>query len=42
MMLYSICNHRYEEYMFGRRIEFTCKEKVWYSNGKCYKCKGRM
>ena len=42
MMLYSKCNNVYKEHVFGKWIEFTCKEKVWYSTDKCYKCKGRI
>lgn len=41
MTLYSVCNYRYEEYMFGKWFQYTCKEKVWHSTDKCYKCEGR-
>ena len=38
MMLYSVCNNRYKEYMFGKWIESICKEKLWHSTDKCFKC----
>ncbi len=37
MMLYSVCNYRYEEYMFGKWLQYTCKEKVF--SGRCSRCK---
>ena len=37
MKLYSKCINVYKEYMFGKWIETTCKEKVF--SGRCYRCK---
>ena len=37
MKMYNKCNNVYKEYMFGKWIETTCKEKVF--SGRCGMCK---